>query len=137
LTYATTDDVAARLGRTLTDDETTLVGVRLNDVERMILLRVPDLADKITANDVDVENVKMVESNVLVRLLKNPDGYISETDGDYTYRFGDKASGELEILAYEWVLLGVQGSGMGWIDVRPRTPFEYPRPDVHPFLYGG
>jgi hypothetical protein len=93
LTYATTDDVADRLGRTLTDEETTLVGVRLNDVERMILRRIPDLADKITANDVDADNVKMVEANVLVRLLKNPDGYVSETDGDYTYHLPVRRQG--------------------------------------------
>ena len=47
LTYATASDVAVRFGRELTAEEVSLVEIRLDDVERRILRRVPDLADNI------------------------------------------------------------------------------------------
>ena len=75
MTYATAEDVAARLGRELSTEETALVAVRLADVERMILRRVPDLAEKITAEDVDEADVVQVEADAVVRLVRNPEGY--------------------------------------------------------------
>lgn len=107
MTYATAEDVQARLGHELSTEETALVTVRLADVERMILRRVPDLAEKITAEDVDEADVVQVEADAVVRLVRNPDGYLSETDGNYTYQFSSSAaSGRLEITAGEWQLLG-------------------------------
>jgi Phage protein Gp19/Gp15/Gp42 len=69
----------------LTDEETTLVATRLADVERMILRRIPDLADKITDGDIDEADVVIVEADVVLRLVRNPDGDASETDGTYGY----------------------------------------------------
>ena len=70
--------------------------------------RIPDLADKITAGDVDEADVIQVEADAVLRLVRNPDGYLSETDGNYTYMFRqDLANGKLEILAVEWETLGV------------------------------
>ena len=43
MTYATASDVAIRLGRDLTAEEVTLVAIRLDDVERRIKRRIPDL----------------------------------------------------------------------------------------------
>lgn len=108
MTYATAEDVAARLGRELSTEETALVAVRLADVERMILRRVPDLAEKITAEDVDEADVVQVEADAVVRLVRNPEGYLSETDGNYTYMFSQATTGQLEITAREWQLLGVR-----------------------------
>lgn len=52
--YATPSDVAARLGRELSEKETGLVSIRLEDAERMILRKIiPDLADKVTDGDID------------------------------------------------------------------------------------
>jgi Phage protein Gp19/Gp15/Gp42 len=79
LTYAAATDVATRLGRTLATEEIALVEQRLEDVERRILRRVPELADKITADGIDAEDVKQVEADVVLRLVRNPDGYASET----------------------------------------------------------
>lgn len=45
MSYATADDVKARLGRPLTEDETTMTNVRLADAEWMILRKIPDLAE--------------------------------------------------------------------------------------------
>lgn len=105
--YASNTDVAVRWARELTPEEEALVDARLGDIERRILKKVPDLADKITAGTVDVEDVKAVESDAVLRLVRNPDGYIQESDGDYSYMLSSEAaSGKLKILDDEWELLG-------------------------------
>ena len=83
MAYTSSSDVATRLGRTLTTEETALVEARLDDVERRIQRSIPDLADKITADEIDVEDVKQVEADVVLRLVRNPEGYYSETDGSH------------------------------------------------------
>ena len=123
--HATPDDVKARLGRPLTEDETTMTNIRLADAERMILRRIPDLADKITAGDIDEADVIQVESDAVIRILKNPDGYTSETYGTYSYRMNwDVASGKLDISDAEWLTLGVNAGGMFVYALRIRTPFD-------------
>jgi len=49
-----------------------------------------------------------VESDVVLRLVRNPEGYLSETVGDYTYMLRQYlASGKLELLPEDWETLGV------------------------------
>ncbi|MBU8820978.1 phage Gp19/Gp15/Gp42 family protein [Mycolicibacterium goodii] len=113
MAYATADDVAALLARELDTAEQALVERRLDQVERMILRRIPDLADRIHAGDLDEADVVDVEAEVVLRLVRNPDGLYSETDGTYSYQFNrETASGRLEILAEEWRTLGVRPSRM-------------------------
>jgi hypothetical protein len=47
MSYANASDVATRLGRELTAEETALVTVRLADAERMIRRKISDLDSKI------------------------------------------------------------------------------------------
>lgn len=106
-TIANEDDVSVRWGRTLTTEETALVVKRLEDAERLILKRIPNLAAQITAGTINVEDVKQVEAEAVLRLVRNPDGYISETDGDYTYQLSQSSTaGKLRIEPDEWELLG-------------------------------
>ena len=138
MAYATANDVQARLGRQLTDEETPMVGARLEDVERMIRRRIPDLDEKVTEGVIDEEDVIQVESDAVLRVVRNPDGVYSETDGTYSYSLRrDVASGSLEITTSEWAALGA-GSAFGVINLSPRTPFEqrsYPT-NIHPFYLG-
>ncbi len=137
--YATSDDVTARLGRQLTEDEQTQVPTLLSDTEILIRSRILDLDDK-AQDEAYLAILKMVEANAVKRLIRNPDGYTSESDGEYTYQINYKlASGGLEITSQEWALLGV-GSGIFTIGVRGRTPYEQlyaDAPNVHPFMWGG
>jgi uncharacterized protein YcaQ len=124
-TIASVTDVQNRWwGHEITEDETPLVEQRLGDVERRIRRRIKDLDDRILAGTTDVEDVKQVEADAVLRLVKNPDGFMSETDGNYTYMLSqDSTSGKLEILPDEWALLG-------WTQRRMVTmvpTFEMPR----------
>lgn len=113
MTYATANDVAVRWARTPTVEEAALIDVRLADVERIIRKRIPDLDTLIAAGTIDVADVVQVESDVVLRLIRNPDGFVSETDGNYTYQFSQNTSAaRLEIFPEEWALLGVTAGSM-------------------------
>jgi len=137
MAYATPADVAVRWGRELTPEETAAIAVRLEDVERLIRRTIPDLDAQIDAGTIDVEDVVQVESDSVLRLARNPEGYQSETDGDYTYRLSDAAAANAAgvgggvITPGEWWLLGVAppGAGKGMFFLTPRAVVgggEYP-----------
>lgn len=121
-TYAQISDVQTRLGRPLTDDETAQVPTLLGDVEMEIKARIPDLDDQVTAETIDSAAVVRVEASSVVRLIRNPNGYTSETNGDYSYQINYKLNpGELAITDKEWSLLGV-GAGVLFIAALPGFP---------------
>jgi hypothetical protein len=126
MAYASSSDVTSRWARTPTAEETTLITTRLADVERMIergLKRrgLGTLAERIADDLTDVEDVKQVEADAVLRLVRNPEGYLSETDGDYTYMLRqDLASGVLELFPRDWEALGVYDSA-GFFIITP-TP---------------
>lgn len=108
MAYASASDVTARWARTPTEDEITLITVRLEDVERLIRRRIPDLDAKVSSEEIIEDDLIQVEAEAVLRLVRNPEGYLSETDGDYTYMLrNDIATGRLEILSSEWEMLGV------------------------------
>lgn len=117
MAYATPGDVEKRLGRELDASEAQIVDVRLDDAERLIRLKIADLDSKVTSGVLDIDSVIMVEADAVLRLIRNPDGYLEETDGNYSYSISQQvASGRLEILADEWRLLGVRA---GAFVIRP------------------
>lgn len=83
---ATTEDVEARW-RPLTAAETTNADAFLTDAWELLLSRRPTLEADITAGTVRSANVVRVVAAMVLRLLKNPDGKLSETIDDYTYRY--------------------------------------------------
>lgn len=124
MSYASPSDVSDRLGRPLSTDEATQVAALLGDVEVLIKSRIPDLDDQVDAEDISEALVVMIEANSVVRLLRNPNGYTSETDGEYSYQINWRlASGSLSITDDEWALLGVK-SGIFMIHPKVNTPFE-------------
>jgi len=109
LAYAIATDVEDRFIRALDADETRVVNTRLGDAERLIKSRITDLDAQITAGTIDQETVVMVEAEMILRLIRNPDGYTQEQDGSYGYSISSRvASGVLEVLPGEWTLLGVR-----------------------------
>ena len=116
MAHAAASDVTARWGKAEDDLEPeiiALVEVRLDDAERKIRKRIPTLDAKADADADFLADLKQVEADAVLRLARNPDGYLSETDGNYTYMLrSDLSSGKLEILAEEWDTLGVSGSTM-------------------------
>lgn len=119
MAHAAAVDVAVRWGKAIDTLESTtvaLIETRLGDAERMIKRRIPDLDAKITAATLDVEDVKQVEADMVLRLVRNPEGYLSETDGNYTYMLQQSLSaGKLTVEPDEWETLGLIRSEMAVI----------------------
>ncbi|MGV0906980.1 Gp19/Gp15/Gp42 family protein [Mycobacterium novum] len=123
MTYASSADVAALLARELDAAEVALVDRRLEQVERMILRRIPDLADKVASGEIDQADVVDIEAEAVLRLVRNPDGLRSETDGTYTYQLTDEAAdNRLRLTADEWQTLGIRTNKMFGIAPRLVTP---------------
>lgn len=111
MAYATTADVEARLGRPLDDAEEVIANSRLNDAELILRVAIPDLDDRVAASPTYEQTVIMVEADMVIRLLKNPDGFIQESDGNYSYmRSQALATGRLQVLPEEWDLLGLKAT---------------------------
>jgi len=106
--YATAQDIEDRLGRELDESEATIVNTRLEDAEELIYRRIPDLAQRVDDGKIRERLIVMVECEAVMRLIRNPEGYTQETDGNYSYSIDSRvASGRLSILPEEWALLGV------------------------------
>ena len=116
MSYASPADVNARLvGRDLDDDESAVVATRLDDAEELIRDRIPDLDQRIASGALRERLLVMTEAEAVLRLIRNPDGYAQETDGNYSYSLSAAvASGRLEISQDEWSRLGVT-SGTGYV----------------------
>ncbi len=120
MSYANVADVEARLGRPLTDAERDLAAVLLEDAETLIRAKIPDLDERIADGRLRREVVVMIEANAVVRVLRNPGGYRSETAGDYSYTLDTRAAaGYLTIPDSDWRLLGVRP---GAFTIRPAFP---------------
>ncbi|WP_329567679.1 Gp19/Gp15/Gp42 family protein [Streptomyces sp. NBC_01361] len=132
--YATVDDVGARLGRLLGEDAQQLAAALLDDAEQRIRARVPDLDERVSGDEHDRALVVSVEAAAVVRVLRNPGGYRSETDENYAYTLDARAAaGFLTILDEEWALLGAARGAFTaapWPDPLrhdPRHLVRYPR----------
>ena len=108
MAYATSDDVIELWAKEPEPDVIILIERRLEQVERMIRRRIPDLDARVAASETFLADLIDVESDAVLRLVRNPEGYISETDGSYTYQLSDALnSGQLQVLDDEWMMLGV------------------------------
>lgn len=116
MAHATAADVAALMARELTTEESALASRKLAQVERMLLRRIPDLEDQISAGAVDAADVRDIEAEAVYRVVRNPDGVYSESDGTYTYtKSAAAADNTLRITAEEWQTLGVRVGKMSTI----------------------
>lgn len=83
--YATVEDVEMRIGRELSDSERGLAASLLGDALLIIYARCPDLDERVDSGEISADVVRMIQANMVVRVLRNPEGIRQETDGDYSY----------------------------------------------------
>lgn len=108
MAYATADDVVTLWAKEPEPEVMVLIERRLEQVERMIRRRIPNLDALVTASPTFKADLIDIEADSVLRLVRNPEGYISETDGAYTYQLQqDLSGGRLQILDDEWTVLGV------------------------------
>lgn len=108
MAYATAADVVVLWAKEPEPEVMTLIERRLEQVERIIKRRITDLDVRVAASDTFRADLIDIEADAVLRLVRNPEGYLSETDGVYSYQIqADLSSGRLEILDDEWEALGV------------------------------
>lgn len=108
MAYATANDVVVLWAKEPEPEVMALIGRRLEQVERMIKRRIPNLDLQVLANETFRADLIDIEADAVLRLVRNPEGYLSETDGAYTYQLqSDLSQGKLVILDEEWETLGV------------------------------
>ena len=106
MAYATWQDVQDRFGRTLTDSERRQVDAWLDDIESSILSRIPTLHDMVTAGTLLRQTVVKIEAAAVIRVLRNPDGKLTERIDDYSWtRDSSTATGALYLTDEEWAEL--------------------------------
>lgn len=122
MAYASFEDVQLRFFRELTPEERPLVEQRLADAENKIRRKIKDLDTRIIDDPAYEDLVRQICADAVIRLVRNPEGYIQETDGNYTYQLSQaSADGRLTILPEEWADLGVR-KGISVIHNIPRLP---------------
>ena len=108
MAYASAADVVALWAKEPEPEVMVLIERRLEQVERMIRRRIPSLDTLTAASATFLADLIDIEADVVLRLVRNPEGYISETDGAYTYQLQtDLSGGRLVVLNDEWTALGV------------------------------
>ncbi|KRD08574.1 hypothetical protein ASE48_08385 [Mycobacterium sp. Root265] len=108
MAFATSADVVVLWAKEPEPEVLALIERRLKQVERMILRRIPDLELRVLASESFREDLIDIEADAVLRLVRNPEGYQSETDGSYTYQLSaDLTAGTLEVRDSEWEILGV------------------------------
>lgn len=119
MAIATASDVQTLLAKELDTAQTALVERRLDQIERTIIHRIPDLLERVAAGDLDEEDVRDIEAEAVYRVVRNPEGLHSEQDGTYGYQLSREASDNtLRILPEEWERLGIRPSRMYAISPR-------------------
>ena len=103
-------DIEARW-RPLTAQEATNASTFIDDAWWMLTARRPALEQDIAAGTIAEGNVIRVVAAMVIRIMRNPDGYSSETVDDYTYRRDALvASGALTVTDAELADLTPSGS---------------------------
>lgn len=110
MSYATFEDVNTRFYREIDPKDRSLIEARLQDAEVKIRRRIPDLDLRVQEDATLLSTVVAVCCDAVIRLIHNPEGFLQESDGNYSYmrEQGLASSTRLEITPDEWADLGVR-----------------------------
>lgn len=116
MAFVEVSDVEARLGRTLTASETIQVTAWIEDLGALVLVRIPDLQERIDADTVSAAVVRSIFCSAIIRVLRNPEGLRQHTESidDYSVTKtidSSSSSGLLFLTDDEWGLLIPGGTG--------------------------
>lgn len=125
-------DVQDSYDKTIDPARAPWVSQKIDEAVRELLSYIPTLPQRIEKGLVDREFVidKVVGS--VLRVVRNPEGFESESEGDYTYRINKTvASGDIwylerDLLSMGWVL-PTKRQTPRTVYARPSRGFGFPR----------
>lgn len=117
MAFASSGDVAARMGRSFSSDEAAQADAVLDDVETIIRSRIGDFDVRIT-DPLFVDLLVLVEAKAARRVMLNPLGIRQHSEGVDDFQqssmFDTSISGSDTYLTDdEWALLGASSSRSG------------------------
>src|SRR5690348_18345942 len=83
-TYATVDDVVAEYDGTIADDQIEYIERKLTSAELVVKAVAGDIGARIGSGATSFEAVKLVLCNMVIRLLRNPEGVRTQTVGPFS-----------------------------------------------------
>lgn len=105
---ATIGDLVARSLRPLSDQEQAVGAVMLEDAWALMVAQRPHVAARVATDPAFEAVVKQILCAMVLRVLRNPDGKLSERIDDYEYRRDSVTStGVLSLTDAELDLLGL------------------------------
>lgn len=124
---ATSTDVANRSLRPLTSDEVAWVATALEDAFGQIVQQVPGIDERLDATPSDEALRKLViqvQSAMVLRVLRNPDGVLEQTIDDYRRRLDAAVStGALYLSDAERRLLAAPSTSVAFSGAFTINPF--------------
>lgn len=113
---ATTDDVAARVGRPLYPEEENQAAAYLEDVEARILQRIPNAVEQAESDPVFRSNLISVECAAAIRAARLAEGVNAAPPADGSISYSPQSqAGYVAIRRAEWRQLGAQPGAFYWI----------------------
>jgi hypothetical protein len=131
----TFNDVKNARKRPIPDEDQAWVETKIREAEAILALKRGDLEDWADEKDSDKRraNIKIAVTRMVMRVVKNPDGFTTEADGDYSYgRDKASASGEVYASAADLQLIGIKTSRGRAKTIRLTLPADSPRNMVAP-----
>ncbi|QPB09693.1 hypothetical protein CPT_Shaeky_006 [Streptomyces phage Shaeky] len=117
---ATVEDLQARMGVTFSDTEAVAAGAALDDVSA--LARLYGMPTWGVGATVVPEVVKGVVLAVAERRMRNPEGYVSEMAGEYSYRLPEAGSAGLFFRPDELMTIRQASGRTGIVSVPVNRP---------------
>lgn len=99
----------------MTAEEQSLALARLDDAATILEAEFPDINDRLASGALPSQVVKMVHADMVVRVVRNPEGIIQEVDGNYSRTLASASvyAGGLTLLPYERRLLSGSRARLG------------------------
>lgn len=127
--YATPDDVINEYEGTIPSDRVDYVAQKLQSATTVLLARVKSggyasIAALITAGRTDADSVRLVLCNMVCRILRNPQGFRTQTAGPFSTTVDAQvSSGRVFVSREDLRLLGLRaGAGNVTVD-DPALPY--------------
>jgi hypothetical protein len=115
-TYATVDDVVAEYDGTITDDQIEYIERKLTSAELVVKAVAGDIGARIGSGATSFEAVKLVLCNMVIRLLRNPEGVRTQTVGPFSVSLDQSSSSaQLVITREDRQLLGLKARSRGTV----------------------
>lgn len=128
----TVEEIDSRYEDTIPADKTAWVQQKTDAAVRELLNMIPTLQSRVDTQAIDREFVVDKVADAVLRVVRGPEGYASESEGEYSYKLNARVvSGDLwfpeeDLLQLGWVKPGASPSVVRTVYATPSRGFGFP-----------